>query len=94
MTSNGFRASFLRSPKTSNISGCKTKKKKKKKTFRVAVNNSIKVGLLVFLLQMFVIMEEIMKRLLYVVCFLLGNSPASEFYMPTFWNTLLSVPFS
>jgi len=23
-----------------------------------------------------------------VVCFLLGNSPASEFYMPTFWNTL------
>ena len=28
-----------------------------------------------------------------VVCFLLGNSPASEFYMPTFWNTL-SVPSS
>ena len=28
-----------------------------------------------------------------VVCFLLGNSPASEFYMPTFRNTL-SVPFS
>jgi len=27
----------------------------------------------------------------YVVCFLLGNSPASEFYMPTFQNTL-SVP--
>jgi hypothetical protein len=26
-----------------------------------------------------------------VVCFLLGNSPVSEFYMPTFWNTL-SVP--
>ena len=24
----------------------------------------------------------------YVVCFLLGNSPASEFYMPTFWDTL------
>ena len=24
----------------------------------------------------------------FVVCFLLGNSPASEFYMPTFWNTL------
>jgi len=22
-----------------------------------------------------------------VVCFLLGNSPASEFYMPTFRNT-------
>ena len=28
-----------------------------------------------------------------VVCFLLGNSPASEVYMPTFRNTL-SVPFS
>jgi len=27
------------------------------------------------------------------VCFLLGNSPASEFYMPTFQNTL-SVPSS
>jgi len=24
----------------------------------------------------------------YVVCFLLGNSPVSEFYMPTFRNTL------
>jgi len=28
-----------------------------------------------------------------VVCFLVGNSPASEFYMPTFRNTL-SVPSS
>ena len=28
------------------------------------------------------------RRFLYVVCFLLGNSPASEFYMPTFRNTL------
>jgi len=28
-----------------------------------------------------------------VVCFLLGNSPASDFYMPTFRNTL-SVPSS
>jgi len=27
-------------------------------------------------------------RVLNVVCFLLGNSPASEFYMPTFRNTL------
>jgi len=26
-----------------------------------------------------------------LVCFLLGNSPASEFYTPMFWNTL-SVP--
>ena len=28
------------------------------------------------------------RRVLKVVCFLLGNSPASEFYMPTFRNTL------
>ena len=33
------------------------------------------------------------RRVLYVVCFLLGNPPASEFYMPTFRN-ILSVPFS
>jgi hypothetical protein len=26
-------------------------------------------------------------------CFLLGNYPRSEFYMPTFWNTL-AVPSS
>ena len=31
--------------------------------------------------------------LIYVVCYLPGNSPASEFYMPTFRNTL-SVPSS
>jgi len=30
-------------------------------------------------------------HVLYVVCFLLGNSPASELYMPTFHNTV-SVP--
>jgi nucleoside-diphosphate-sugar epimerase len=28
------------------------------------------------------------RRVQYVVCFLLGSSPASEFYMPTFRNTL------
>ena len=28
------------------------------------------------------------RRVLHVVCFLLGNSPASEFYMPTFRKTL------
>jgi hypothetical protein len=33
------------------------------------------------------------RRVLYVVCFLLDNFPASEFYMPTFRNTL-SVPSS
>jgi hypothetical protein len=26
---------------------------------------------------------------LFIICFLLGNSPASEFYMPTFRNPLL-----
>jgi hypothetical protein len=31
------------------------------------------------------------RRVLYAVCFLLGDSPASEFYKPTFRNTL-SVP--
>jgi hypothetical protein len=33
------------------------------------------------------------RRVLNVVCFLLGNSQASEFYMPTFRNTLY-VPYS
>jgi len=32
-------------------------------------------------------------KILFAVCFLLGNYPASEFYMPTFRNTL-SVPSS
>jgi len=36
--------------------------KKKNLSFPVAVNNSFKVGPLVFLLQMFVIKENIMKR--------------------------------
>ena len=35
----------------------------------------------------------ILKHILFIVCFLLGNSPASDLYMPTFWNTL-SVPSS
>jgi len=33
------------------------------------------------------------RRVLYVICFLLGKSPASEFYMLTFPNTL-SLPSS
>jgi len=33
------------------------------------------------------------RRVLNVVCFLLGDSPASEFYIPMFRNTL-SVPTS
>jgi hypothetical protein len=28
------------------------------------------------------------RPVLNVVCFLLGDYPASEFYMPMFWNTL------
>jgi len=35
----------------------------------------------------------LLMKYVFVVCFLLGNSPASEFYVPTFWNTL-SVPSS
>jgi hypothetical protein len=37
--------------------------------------------------------RRISRRIHDIVCFLLGNSPASEFYMPTFRNTL-SVPSS
>ena len=32
--------------------------------------------------------KAVCKTTFIVVCFLLGNSPASEFYMPTFRNTL------
>ena len=46
---------------TSNISSCQ-KKKKNFFSFLVAVSNSIKVGLLVFLLYMFVIAENVMKH--------------------------------
>ena len=38
-------------------------------------------------------LSGIFSNFLFVVCFLLGNSPASEFYMPAFRNTL-SVPSS
>jgi hypothetical protein len=31
------------------------------------------------------------RLVLNVVCFLLGNSRASEFYMLTFWNTVCSI---
>jgi hypothetical protein len=34
-----------------------------------------------------------MVKIFFVVCFLLGNSPVSEFYMPMFRNTL-SLPSS
>jgi len=29
------------------------------------------------------------RRVMNFVCFFLGSSPASEFYMPKFWNTLV-----
>ena len=48
---------------TSNISSCQ---KKNFFSFPVAVKNSIKVGPLVFLLQMFVITENIMKHPVYI----------------------------
>jgi len=35
----------------------------------------------------FFILISIFRRVLNVVCFLLGDSPASEIYMPTFRNT-------
>jgi len=37
-------------------------------------------------LQVFLISN--FRRVLNVVCFLLGDSPASEFYIPTFRNTV------
>jgi len=43
--------------------------------------------------QMYVFLISNFRLVLHVVCFLLGNSPASEFYMLTFRNTL-SVPSS
>jgi len=33
--------------------------------------------------------ESVVEKVINIVYFLLGNSPASEFYMPTFRNTLL-----
>jgi len=39
----------------------------------------------------FIFLISNFRRVLYVVCFILGNSPASEFYMPTFRNTVCSI---
>jgi hypothetical protein len=38
-----------------------------------------KINTVLFLISNF-------RRVLNVLCFLLGNSPASEFYTPTFWE--------
>jgi len=56
---------------TSNFSSCQ---KKNFFTFPVAVNNSIKVGPLVFLLYMCVITENIMKRPVLYLPFFSANS--------------------
>ena len=45
------------------------------------------------LVKFFPYLSKWKKRKSFAVYFLLGNSPASEFYMPTFQNTL-SVPSS
>ena len=60
---------------TSNISSCQ-----KKNFFNcpVAVNNSIKVSPLVFLLKMFVITENIMKRPVYTHISILFNDTVSR----------------
>ena len=42
--------------------------------------------------SLFLFLISNFRRVLNVVCFLLGNSPSSEFYMATFRNTL-SVAF-
>ena len=39
----------------------------------------------------FVFLISNFRPVLNAVCFLLGNSPASEFYMPTFRNTVCSI---
>ena len=43
--------------------------------------------------KLFIFLISSFRRVQNVVCFLLGDSPASDLYMPTFRNTL-SVPFS
>jgi hypothetical protein len=34
------------------------------------------------------VLKKYVRMEINIVCFLLGNTPASEFYMPTFRNTL------
>jgi len=40
------------------------------------------------MLSMSGVLDFKLRRVLYVVCFLLGNTPVSEVYMLTFRNTL------
>ena len=48
---------------------------------------------MIFLLTTIGFLISSFRRVQNVVCFLLGDSPASDLYMPTFRNTL-SVPSS
>ena len=47
-----------------------------------------KISLVQLITNLNVFLISSFRRVLYVVCFLLGNYPASGFYMPTFRNTL------
>ena len=51
-------------------------------SFLVAVNNSIKVGPLAFLLQMFIIMENIMKRPVFQT-----EQSWKQYFPPKRWNS-------
>jgi len=48
-------------------------------------------GIFKLLLRWEIFLISNFLRILYVLCFLLGNSPASEFYMLTFRNTVCSI---
>jgi len=64
-------------------------------TCRISCQNKFVklVHLVGFIIKQFVTMHDHTNIKYLVVCFLLGDSPASEIHMPTFRNTL-SVPSS
>jgi len=64
------------------------KKFKKGITNWGAVNENMTVNINHLGNKMTVILISNFSRVLNIVCFLLGDSPASEIYMPTFRNTL------
>jgi len=64
-----------------NNTNCKTSSRKR---IHVHTRAWIMYGLWRMLNEVFLISN--FHRVLNTVCFLLGNSPASEFYMPTFWH--------
>jgi hypothetical protein len=61
----------------------------KTQVFHTLYVHNLRVGLWYIYIDIFLISN--FCHVPNVVCFLLGNSLATEFYMPTFWNTL-SVP--